>query len=242
MLFASGMRAVALGRAVGAAVHVAPASRCAAASSARFSVSAARPVVHATATGATSSFGSAAAVAAESAGAQGAQEAAAISKRALLLASALLSAATLVSQSEADCAKDDSSKEGDAVIDMIVKQLGNAGGFLGENVHHVAPDVTFGFLSGIAAGYAGKQIGKLSMTALGLIFIGLQVSSHYGYVSVNWNEISKSMMKPLDVNGDGKVDNLDYSIIADRVLRVLKANLPGAGGFGAGVAIGLRLG
>lgn len=51
----------------------------------------------------------------------------------------------------------------------------------------------FGAVAGFAAGFALKKVGKLLAIALGLLFVVVQVLAYYGFVSINWGAVQKSV-------------------------------------------------
>ena len=94
--------------------------------------------------------------------------------------------------------------------------------------------ITFGGLAGFVAGYALKKVGKLMALVLGLFFIGLQLMAYYGLVDINWTRIQASVNPLL---GEDQLRGLWQGL-----LHVLTYNAPFAGGFVAGLLLGLRRG
>ncbi|WP_456411327.1 FUN14 domain-containing protein [Oceanithermus sp.] len=94
--------------------------------------------------------------------------------------------------------------------------------------------ITFGGLAGFVAGYALKKVGKLAALVLGLFFIGLQLMAYYGLVEINWTRIQASV-EPL-------LGEEQLRTLWQRLLDVLTYNAPFAGGFTAGLVLGLKRG
>ncbi len=94
--------------------------------------------------------------------------------------------------------------------------------------------ITFGGLAGFVAGYALKKVGKLAALLLGLFFIGLQVMAYYGLVQIDWTRIQASVDPLL---GKEQLQGLWQNLV-----HVLTYNAPFAGGFVAGLLLGLKKG
>lgn len=94
--------------------------------------------------------------------------------------------------------------------------------------------ITFGGLAGFFAGYALKKVGKLAALVLGLFFIGLQFLAYYGYVQIDWTRIQASV--------DPLLGEEQLRTLWQRLLDVLTYNAPFAGGFVAGIVLGLKKG
>ncbi len=91
------------------------------------------------------------------------------------------------------------------------------------------PSLGFGGLAGLVVGYTAKKLTKLAALLLGALFIALQLLVYFGFVTVDW----------------GAVEEAAKPALADETLRnqaweVLTGNLPFAGGFGVGFAIGFK--
>ena len=94
--------------------------------------------------------------------------------------------------------------------------------------------ITFGGLAGFVAGYALKKLGKIAALVLGLFFIGLQLMAYYGLVEINWTRIQASV-EPL-------LGEEQMRTLWQRLIDVLTYNAPFAGGFVAGLVLGLKKG
>ena len=62
-----------------------------------------------------------------------------------------------------------------------------------------------------------------------------------GYVKVDYLKMQSDATNLLDQNGDGKLDAQDAKIAADHVVAILKRGLPSAGGFSAGMYLGMKV-
>ena len=105
---------------------------------------------------------------------------------------------------------------------------------LGDLLKPYVGQITFGGLAGFFAGYALKKIGKLAALILGLFFIGLQVLAYYGYIQIDWTRIQASV--------DPLLSEEQLRSFWQRLLNVLTYNAPFAGGFVAGLVLGLKKG
>lgn len=94
------------------------------------------------------------------------------------------------------------------------------------------PQLSIGFLLGMAAGYAVKVIGKLALLLVGVLFIGTQVLASQGVVTVDWLKLEAVTDPWLAQGGKPFLDWLGG---------ILQHDLPFAGAFGGGVLLGLRL-
>mmetsp|Transcript_19902 Transcript_19902/g.50288 ORF Transcript_19902/g.50288 Transcript_19902/m.50288 type:complete len:492 (+) Transcript_19902:577-2052(+) len=99
--------------------------------------------------------------------------------------------------------------------------------------------VSFGALSGWAAGYALRQGGKVAGVLLGGSFMALQSLSYLGYVEVDWRKLERDYTRILDRDSDGKVTAKDFQLLLNNTTEVLKFNLPAGSGFTAGFSYGL---
>ncbi len=94
--------------------------------------------------------------------------------------------------------------------------------------------ITFGGLAGFVAGYALKKVGKVAAIVLGLFFIGLQLLAYYGFVEIDWTRIQASV--------DPLLGQEQLQSLWQRLVAVLTYNGPFAGGFVAGLVLGLKRG
>jgi uncharacterized membrane protein (Fun14 family) len=92
----------------------------------------------------------------------------------------------------------------------------------------------FGGIAGFMSGYALKKVGKVLAFAIGIIFIILQVLAYYGFVSVNWIQVQKSVDPLLETNS--------LKAFWQGLLNVLTYNFVAAVAFVPGLILGLRRG
>jgi uncharacterized membrane protein (Fun14 family) len=95
---------------------------------------------------------------------------------------------------------------------------------------------------GICTGVAFKRLGNQAAYSIGLGFVGLQALVYLGYIKVDYKKVKDDAQRVADLNGDGKFDAKDVSAAWAKIKDVLVVNLPSAGGFSAGVALGLYFG
>jgi len=93
------------------------------------------------------------------------------------------------------------------------------------------PTLGFGGVAGVVVGYAAKKLSKLLALFLGVTFILLQMLSYFGLITVNWGAM-EAIARPV----------LESPSLHEQAWEVLTGNLPFAGGFGVGFAIGFKLG
>lgn len=89
---------------------------------------------------------------------------------------------------------------------------------------------------GACSALALKRATKEIAIAVGMTFAGLQTLAYMGYITIDYNRVSKDASKVMDVNGDGKLDSKDFLIIWDKIKDVLGYHLPQAGSFTTGFA------
>mmetsp|Transcript_23194 Transcript_23194/g.64299 ORF Transcript_23194/g.64299 Transcript_23194/m.64299 type:complete len:127 (-) Transcript_23194:1543-1923(-) len=98
----------------------------------------------------------------------------------------------------------------------------------------------FGGVMGYCSGMAFRKAGRFVGVVVGMGFVGLQTMKHFGFVDVNWNKVKDSAIRPLDTNGDGKLDAKDAEVWWKRSQSILQDSVPEAGGFTAGFLLGAR--
>lgn len=91
---------------------------------------------------------------------------------------------------------------------------------------------------GICSGAALKKATREVAVTIGVAFAGLQVLSYLGYITIDYSRVQKDASKYIDINGDGKVDTGDLYSLWDKVKDVLGYQLPQAGSFSTGFALG----
>eukprot|EP00600_Ochromonadales_sp_CCMP1393_P004545 CAMPEP_0174967920 /NCGR_PEP_ID=MMETSP0004_2-20121128/7846_1 /TAXON_ID=420556 /ORGANISM="Ochromonas sp., Strain CCMP1393" /LENGTH=160 /DNA_ID=CAMNT_0016217095 /DNA_START=161 /DNA_END=643 /DNA_ORIENTATION=+ len=100
----------------------------------------------------------------------------------------------------------------------------------------------FGGIMGVCTGVALKRLGNNVAAVLGVGFVCLQGLSYYGYIQIDYGKVQEDAKKLADADGDGKLTSNDLKMIWAQVKHFLTYNLPSAGGFSAGFAMGLYYG
>lgn len=95
---------------------------------------------------------------------------------------------------------------------------------------------------GICTGVAMKRIGNGAAAAIGMSFVGLQILSYLGYITIDYKKVTQDASTLLDADGDGQLTHNDAVVLWNKVKDVLSYNLPSASGFSAGLALGLYFG
>lgn len=72
-----------------------------------------------------------------------------------------------------------------------------------------ATTFSFGGLSGYCCGVAVKKVSKAAVGVFGGLFCIAQLAHQQGYVTVHMEKVEKDVMKILDTNEDGKLDEKD---------------------------------
>lgn len=91
--------------------------------------------------------------------------------------------------------------------------------------------VTFGGVAGYTSGYFLKKIFKVILIIMGLVFVLMQLLSHYELIVVNWANV-----KVIFDSFTNNQENLNS------LQGILISNLPAGGGFIAGLILGLKKG
>jgi uncharacterized membrane protein (Fun14 family) len=92
----------------------------------------------------------------------------------------------------------------------------------------------FGGIAGFIVGYALKKVGKVVAIFLGILFVILQILAYYGFVSINWIEVQRSVDPLLETN---RLQGLWQGLI-----NILTYNFVAAAAFIPGLILGLRRG
>lgn len=102
--------------------------------------------------------------------------------------------------------------------------------------------IGFGAVTGFCSGYAAKQVGKLAAIGIGVVFMSVQVLQYSGYIpgGVDWHKVAADVTRKVDTDGDGKITTNDLKYYFKKFVRIMTANVPGAGGFAVGALYGLR--
>ncbi|MEF2278646.1 FUN14 domain-containing protein [Deinococcus sp. YIM 134068] len=100
---------------------------------------------------------------------------------------------------------------------------------LAHALHPLLPGLSVGTLLGFATGLALRKLGRVVLVALGLLVLAVQLLAFHDLLTVNWTRV-QSLAEPLFQRQEGGAWLLD----------ILTARLPFAGGFTAGLLVGLR--
>lgn len=92
---------------------------------------------------------------------------------------------------------------------------------------------------GFCSGYALKQVGKAAAVAVGIVFLFAQGAASQGYININWHKVQADVIAKVDTTGDGKITNEDLKLWYEKLMVVLRKNLPSSAGFSGGFALGL---
>lgn len=119
-----------------------------------------------------------------------------------------------------------------------------------DTVKPLTGGLTFGGVSGLAAGFACKKIGKALAVGVGSLYCLFQVAASYGYITVNWKKVEEDVMGALDTNNDGKVDDKDAAFMLSKVMTILSndelegsaAKNSATGAFAGSFLLGLKKG
>ena len=80
------------------------------------------------------------------------------------------------------------------------------------------------------------------MGLAGGVYVGLQMLAFNGFITINHDGIEQKLKSVADLNKDGKVDAQDLAIAKDKGMEILQFGVPSVGGFGTGLAMGLKHG
>jgi len=75
----------------------------------------------------------------------------------------------------------------------------------------------------------------------GVSFMGLQYLSYLGYIQIDYLKLSKDAQTVLDADKDGELTEKDFMLLWRRFLDIMSYNVPGGGGFIAGLLVGIRV-
>jgi len=92
---------------------------------------------------------------------------------------------------------------------------------------------------GFCSGYALKQVGKVAAVTIGVVFLVAQAAASQGYIDINWNKVQKDVISKVDATGDGKITNEDIKLWYQKLMVIMRKNLPSSAGFSGGFAIGI---
>mmetsp|Transcript_151407 Transcript_151407/g.282264 ORF Transcript_151407/g.282264 Transcript_151407/m.282264 type:complete len:188 (+) Transcript_151407:74-637(+) len=117
---------------------------------------------------------------------------------------------------------------------------------LPSNVKELMPTgtaISAGTIVGFCAGLALKKIAMGAAVIFGGIFCFLQGLHYLDYARMNWEKVEHDMIKVLDTNGDGVIDDKDFNAIYLKVYNILSSETKGlSGGFAGGFLYGIKKG
>ncbi|CAN0289437.1 unnamed protein product, partial [Phaeothamnion confervicola] len=90
----------------------------------------------------------------------------------------------------------------------------------------VGGQISWGMVCGFCSGFAVKKASKVAAMLFGSVFCLLQGLSYNGFVAVDYNKMEGKAMDYLDMDGDGKFDYKDVSLMYDKLMDVLAFNIP----------------
>ena len=107
----------------------------------------------------------------------------------------------------------------------------------------VGSTLSFGTITGLCVGVFTKKIGRVAAGVFGGVFVLFQIAHQRGYVDVKMDKIEADVMKLLDADGDGKVDEKDARQFLDSYVKHLTCDTKlSAGSFTVGFLYGLKKG
>ena len=99
----------------------------------------------------------------------------------------------------------------------------------------------FGGALGVCAGYAIKQASKAVAVFVGGTIVFLQILQYFGYIEIKWQKIQRDAMRSLSSDGQESFGAKDVTYWSRRIMTVLTHQGPTAGGFAAGIYLGLGM-
>lgn len=99
----------------------------------------------------------------------------------------------------------------------------------------------FGGVLGFCSGYAIKQASKALAVVVGSAVVLLQTMQYFGYIEVKWQKIQRDSMRALSSDGKESLGVKDVKYWTSKMMRILTHQGPTAGGFAAGIYIGLGM-
>lgn len=132
---------------------------------------------------------------------------------------------------EGEAAEAEAQKENTDLMNQAMDALGP-----------IASQMTIGSVMGYATGKALLTAGNMMAIFVGTSFMIFQGLAYKGYIAVNWTPIVSDTKLMFDMDGDGDFDTDDMKLIGKKFIEVCTFNLPGGGGFTAGLLFGLGFG
>lgn len=93
-----------------------------------------------------------------------------------------------------------------------------------------------GYCTGVAARRAVREVA----TYVGVGIASMQLMAHYGFITIHWGTIVKTITLAADQNGDGQFDATDAVALVKKSVRFLSRGVPDAAGFVTGLYYGFR--
>ena len=98
-----------------------------------------------------------------------------------------------------------------------------------------------GGVLGFCTGYAVKQASKAVAVVVGGALVFLQTLQYFGYIEVKWKKIQRDATTALSSEGKETLGVKDVTFWTRRMMKILTHQGPSAGGFAAGIYIGLGM-
>lgn len=111
-------------------------------------------------------------------------------------------------------------------------------------VEIVAPVVIRLGVSGIlgfCTGYAFKRLGDQAAFGIGCVFGLSQTCAYFGWITINYGNIGRSILRLFDSDGDGKITSKDVKVHVRNLFHVLTFGLPSSASFVYGFTLGLGI-
>lgn len=102
--------------------------------------------------------------------------------------------------------------------------------------------ISVGAAMGLCSGIAAKRVGTNVAVYIGCGFACVQGLAYFGYIDINWNKVEDDFNDIADADKDGQITEKDIKIYYNKVLNVLRYNVPSASGYAGGFTIGVYLG
>jgi uncharacterized membrane protein (Fun14 family) len=99
----------------------------------------------------------------------------------------------------------------------------------------------FGGVLGFCSGYAIKQASKAVAVVVGGAVVFLQALQYFGYIEVKWRKIQTDATRVLSSEGRDTLGAKDVHFWSRKLMRIMTHQGPAAGGFAAGIYIGLGM-
>ena len=98
-----------------------------------------------------------------------------------------------------------------------------------------------GGIMGFCSGKAAKTAAEGVAVAVGVACGGLALLSKQGYIVINYKKVEYDLVKLLDFNGDGKLDEDDYIGASTKLIQFMNSHgIGSSGGFAMGFAAAIK--